>query len=277
MNTSINGKVVVITGSGGVLCREFARHIASLGAKVALLNRTFSKVETLAEELNSKGFNTKAYQVDVLDKESLKAAHKKVLAELGPCDILINGAGGNRDEANTAVEYHELDLDADVRTFFDLSEEAIKGVLNLNFLGTFLPTQEFIQDMVGRSGCSVLNISSMSSYHPLTKILGYSGAKAGVNNLTEWLATHFAHLGIRVNAIAPGFFATVQNKTLLFKENGEYTERSKKILAGTPMGRFGVPQDLLGSVQFLIDSDASGFITGVILPVDGGFNAYSGV
>lgn len=277
MKTSINKKVVVITGAGGVLCREFSRHIASLGAKVALLNRTFSKVETLAKELNEKGYSVKAYQVDVLDKESLKTAHEKVLEELGPCDILINGAGGNRDEANTAVEYHELNLASDVRTFFDLQEDAVKGVFNLNFLGTFLATQEFSQDMVNRSGCSVLNISSMSSYHPLTKILGYSAAKAAVNNLTEWLATHFAQVGIRVNAIAPGFFATNQNKTLLFKENGEYTDRSKKILASTPMGRFGVPQDLLGSVQFLIDSDASGFITGVVLPVDGGFNAYSGV
>lgn len=277
MSNGIKGKTVVITGAGGVLCSQFSRHIASLGAKVALLNRTFSKVEKIAEELTSAGYTAKPYQVDVLDKEGLKKVHEQVGSDFGPCDILINGAGGNRDEAITAVEYHEMDIDTEIRSFFNLSQDAVQGVFNLNFIGTFLPTQEFAADMVGREGCCVLNVSSMSSYHPLTKVLGYSAAKAAVNNLTEWLAVHFAHVGIRVNALAPGFFATEQNKTLLFDKEGNFTPRSEKIIGSTPMGRFGVPQDLLGTVEYLIDSKASGFVTGVVIPVDGGFNAYSGV
>ncbi len=277
MSKGIKGKTVVITGAGGVLCSEFARHIAKLGGKVALLNRTFSKVEKIANELTAAGSIAKPYQVDVLDKEALKKVHQQVTADLGPCDILINGAGGNRDEANTTVEYHELDLPSDVRSFFNLSQDAVQGVFNLNFIGTFLPTQEFTTDMIGREGCCVLNVSSMASYHPLTKVLGYSAAKSAVNNLTEWLAIHFSHVGVRVNALAPGFFATEQNKTLLFDSEGNYTARSKKIIAGTPMGRFGVPEDLLGTVAYLIDSEASGFVTGVVIPVDGGFNVYAGV
>lgn len=277
MSNSIKGKTVVITGAGGVLCSEFSRHIASLGGKVALLNRTFSKVEKIADELTEAGYTAKPYQVDVLDKEALKRVHEQVNKDFGPCDILINGAGGNQSEAITAVEYHELDIDAELRSFFNLTQDAVQGVFNLNFIGTFLPTQEFVSDMVGRDGCCVLNVSSMSSYHPLTKVLGYSAAKAAVNNLTEWLAVHFSHVGIRVNALAPGFFATEQNKALLFDDEGNYTPRSKKIIGSTPMGRFGIPKDLLGTVEYLIDNDASGFVTGVVIPVDGGFNAYSGV
>jgi len=277
MSKGIKGKTVVITGAGGVLCSEFARHIAALGGKVALLNRTFSKVEKIADELTAAGYTAKPYQVDVLDKEGLVTVHKQVNRDLGPCDILINGAGGNRDEAVAAVEYHELDLDPEVRNFFKLSQTAVQGVFDLNFLGTFLPTQVFVADMVGRSGCCVLNVSSMSSFHPLTKVLGYSAAKAAVNNLTEWLAVHFSHVGIRVNALSPGFFATAQNRNLLFDAEGNLTARSNKIIAGTPMGRFGEPEDLLGTVTYLIDSEASGFVTGVNIPVDGGFNAYSGV
>lgn len=277
MANGITGKTVVITGAGGVLCSEFARHIATLGAKVALLNRTLSKVEKIADEIVKAGGIARPYQVDVLDKEGLATVHKEVAKDFGPCDILINGAGGNMDDAVTAVEYHETDLDPAIRSFFALKEEAVQGVFNLNFLGTFLPTQEFVKDMVGRKGCCILNVSSMSSYHPLTKVLGYSAAKAAVNNLTEWLAVHFSHVGIRVNAIAPGFFATAQNRNLLFDAEGNPTARSKKIIAGTPMGRFGDPKDLLGTVEYLIDNDASGFVTGVVIPVDGGFNAYSGV
>jgi NAD(P)-dependent dehydrogenase (short-subunit alcohol dehydrogenase family) len=277
MNKGIEGKIVVITGAGGVLCREFARHIAALGAKVALLNRTFSKVEKIAEEITAAGHIAKPYQVDVLDKKMLADVHKQVKKDLGPCDVLINGAGGNMNDANTAIEYHEMEGNEEMRSFFDLKEEAIQGVFNLNYIGTFLPTQEFVTDMVGREGCCVLNVSSMSSYHPLTKVMGYSAAKAAVNNLTEWLAVHFSHVGIRVNALAPGFFATDQNRSLLFDEEGNPTARSKKIIDSTPMGRFGVPEDLLGTVEYLIDSTASGFVTGVVIPVDGGFNAYSGV
>ncbi|MDD2297794.1 MAG: SDR family oxidoreductase [Sphaerochaetaceae bacterium] len=277
MSQAITGKTVVITGAGGVLCSEFARHIARIGGKVALLNRTLSKVEKIAEEIVAEGGIAKPYQVDVLDKAGLKSVHARVLADFGPCDILINGAGGNRDEANTTLEYHEKEIDPALRSFFNLNDEAIQGVFNLNFLGTFLPTQEFTTDMVGREGCCILNVSSMASFNPLTKVLGYSAAKAAVNNLTEWLAVHFSHVGIRVNALAPGFFATAQNKNLLFDKDGNFTARSKKIIDGTPMGRFGVPQDLLGTVQYLIDSNASGFVTGVIIPVDGGFSAYAGV
>lgn len=277
MNKGMEGKIVVITGAGGVLCREFARHIAALGAKVALLNRTFSKVEKIAEEITAAGHIAKPYQVDVLDKKMLADVHEQVKKDLGPCDVLINGAGGNMNDANTAVEYHEMEGNEEMRSFFDLKEEAIQGVFNLNYIGTFLPTQEFVTDMVGREGCCVLNVSSMSSYHPLTKVMGYSAAKAAVNNLTEWLAVHFSHVGIRVNALAPGFFATDQNRSLLFDEEGNPTARSKKIIDSTPMGRFGVPEDLLGTVEYLIDSTASGFVTGVVIPVDGGFNAYSGV
>lgn len=277
MNKGMEGKIVVITGAGGVLCREFARHIAALGAKVALLNRTFSKVEKIAEEITAAGHIAKPYQVDVLDKKMLADVHKQVKKDLGPCDVLINGAGGNMNDANTAIEYHEMEGNEEMRSFFDLKEEAIQGVFNLNYIGTFLPTQEFVTDMVGREGCCVLNVSSMSSYHPLTKVMGYSAAKAAVNNLTEWLAVHFSHVGIRVNALAPGFFATDQNRSLLFDEEGNPTARSKKIIDSTPMGRFGVPEDLLGTVEYLIDSTASGFVTGVVIPVDGGFNAYSGV
>lgn len=277
MANGISGRTVVITGAGGVLCSEFARHVARCGGRVALLNRTFSKVEKIAAQIVSEGGIAKPFQVDVLDKASLANAHAEVLKEFGPCDILVNGAGGNQGEATTGCEYHELDLDPDLRSFFGLSQEAVQGVFNLNFLGTFLPTQEFVKDMIGREGCCILNVSSMSSYHPLTKVLGYSAAKSAVNNLTEWLAVHFSHVGIRVNAIAPGFFATEQNRNLLFDAQGNYTARSRKIIAGTPMGRFGVPQDLLGTVQYLIDSEASGFVTGVVIPVDGGFNAYSGV
>lgn len=277
MNKGIEGKIVVITGAGGVLCREFARHIAALGAKVALLNRTFSKVEKIAEEITAAGHIAKPYQVDVLEKKMLADVHKQVKKDLGPCDVLINGAGGNMNDANTAIEYHEMEGNEEMRSFFDLKEEAIQGVFNLNYIGTFLPTQEFVTDMVGREGCCVLNVSSMSSYHPLTKVMGYSAAKAAVNNLTEWLAVHFSHVGIRVNALAPGFFATDQNRSLLFDEEGNPTARSKKIIDSTPMGRFGVPEDLLGTVEYLIDSTASGFVTGVVIPVDGGFNAYSGV
>lgn len=274
----LSGKVAVVTGGAGVLCSEFARAMAQCGAKVAILNRTLSKAEKLAEEIKAAGGEAVAVQVDVTNAASVKAAHEAVLEKYGKCDILINGAGGNNARANTDKEYFELgDIEADVKSFFDLDGEGMEFVFNLNFIGTLLPTQAFARDMVGREGCTILNVSSMNAFTPLTKIPAYSGAKAAVSNFTQWLAVHFAKAGIRVNAIAPGFFSTEQNRTLLWNEDGTPTARTGKILAATPMGRFGTPDELIGALLFLVDSRASAFVTGIVLPVDGGFSAYSGV
>jgi NAD(P)-dependent dehydrogenase (short-subunit alcohol dehydrogenase family) len=277
MEWSFKNKVIVVTGAGGVLCSEFSRHYAKLGAKVALINRSVEKIELLEKELTQEGYIAKAYQCDVLDQERLKEVHQEINKDFGLIDILVNGAGGNMDAANTGNEYHEKKIDPSVRDFFKLDSTAISNVFTLNFMGTLLPTQEFASDMCDKEGCSILNVSSMSSYNPLTKVLGYSAAKAAVNNLTQWLSVHFSHMGIRVNAVAPGFFVTKQNKNLLFDSEGNYSARSQKILAGTPMGKFGVPEDLLGTITYLVDYNASAFVTGVIIPVDGGFSAYSGV
>ncbi len=282
MNLSIkpdlNGKIAVITGGAGILCREFAKALALCGAKVAILNRTLSKAEALAEEIAAMGGTAIAVAVDVTKKDSVEAAHEAVLAQLGPCDILINGAGGNNPRATTDKEYFELgDIDADTKSFFDLGDDDMEFVFNLNFIGTLLPTQAFAKDMVGREGCTILNVSSMNAYTPLTKIPAYSGAKAAISNFTQWLAVHFSRVGIRVNAIAPGFFSTEQNKNLLWNEDGTPTARTGKILAATPMGRFGTPEELLGALLFLVDEKAASFVTGIVIPVDGGFSAYSGV
>ena len=274
----LNGKVAVITGGAGVLCREFAKALALCGARVAILNRTVSKAEAVAEEIRATGGDAIAVQVDVTDKASVEAAHQEVLAKYGKCDILINGAGGNNARANTDKEYFELgDMDADTKTFFDLEDEDLEFVFNLNFIGTLLPTQAFAKDMIGREGCNIINVSSMNAFTPLTKIPAYSGAKAAISNFTQWLAVHFSKVGIRVNAIAPGFFSTEQNKNLLWNPDGTPTARTGKILAATPMGRFGQPEELLGALLFLADQKAAGFVTGIVIPVDGGFSAYSGV
>ena len=218
------------------------------------------------------------YKCNVLDKENLKIVHEEVVKDLGKCDILINGAGGNNPKATTDKEYYETgDLDNETKSFFDLEQSGVEFVFNLNFIGTLLPTQEFAKDMVDKKGCNILNISSMNAYTPLTKIPAYSGAKAAVSNFTQWLAVHFSKLGIRVNAIAPGFFSTAQNKSLLWNEDGTPTERTKKIINATPMGRFGELEELVGAVLFLLNNDAASFITGVVIPIDGGFSAYSGV
>ncbi len=278
LNVDFSGKVAVVTGAGGVLCGMFAKALASCGAKVAVLDLNPTAAGKVADEITADGGTAKAYTCNVLEKASLEECHEAVLADFGPCDILLNGAGGNNPKASTDKEYFEAgDIEADTISFFDLDQSGVQFVFNLNFIGTLLPTQVFARDMVDRPGCNILNVSSMNAFTPLTKIPAYSGAKAAISNFTEWLAVHFSRVGIRVNAIAPGFFSSAQNEALLWNPDGTPTERTGKILAATPMGRFGVPEDLLGALLFLLDNDAAGFITGVVIPVDGGFSAYAGV
>ena len=278
LNVNLTGKVAVVTGAGGVLCGMFAKALAAAGAKVAVLDLNEAAAGEVASTIRADGGEARAYKCNVLEKESMEACRRAVLADLGPCDILINGAGGNNPRATTDKEYFELgDIDAETKSFFDLEQKGVEFVFNLNFIGTLVPTQTFAKDMVGREGCNILNISSMNAYTPLTKIPAYSGAKAAVSNFTQWLAVHFSKVGIRVNAIAPGFFSTKQNAALLWNEDGTPTARTGKILAASPMGRFGEPEELLGALLFLLDNEAASFITGVVIPVDGGFSAYSGV
>ena len=274
----LSGRMAVVTGAGGILCGMFARTLAQAGASVALLDINLETAERTAREIRAQGGNAAAYEVDVMDKDRLEGVHARVLADLGPCDILINGAGGNQACANTSKEYFEMgDIEGDVVTFFDLEYGGIQKVLDLNFLGAFLTCQVFAKDMVGREGCNILNISSASALRPLTRIPVYSGAVAALSNFTQWLAVHFARAGVRVNAIAPGFFVTKQNEGLLYEEDGTPAARTARVLAATPMGRFGRPEELNGALMFLLNNQAAGFITGVVLPVDGGFGANSGV
>ena len=278
LNTDLTGKVAVVTGAGGVLCSAFAKVLARAGAKVALLDLNYEAADRYAQEIAAEGGVAKAYQCNVLDKKACYAVADQVLSDFGPCDILLNGAGGNNARATTDKEYFEPgDIEADTKSFFDLDKSGVEFVFNLNFIGTLIPTQAFARQMVGRAGCSILNISSMNAYTPLTKIPAYSGAKAAISNFTEWLAVHFSKVGIRVNAIAPGFFSTQQNAALLWNPDGSPTARTGKILAATPMGRFGQPEELNGALLFLLNNEAAGFITGVTIPIDGGFSAYSGV
>ena len=272
-------KNIVITGAGGVLCSAFARHLAAQGNRVALLDINEAAVTAVADGIVAAGGTAKASAANVLEKDSLVAVREAVLRDFGKCDILINGAGGNNKRCTADHEFYEAGDETrdDIQTFFNLSADGFRFVFDMNLLGTLLPTQVFLPDMTGREGCCVLNISSMNAYRPLTKIPAYSAAKAGVSNLTQWLAVHFAPQGIRVNALAPGFFVTNQNRTLLFDENGNPTARTEKILRSTPRGRFGEADELLGGLDFLLDEKKAGFITGVVLPIDGGFSAYSGV
>lgn len=276
LNVDFKDKVVVITGAGGVICGELAKAFAYAGAKVAALNRSTEVINKMSEECAADGFILKPYQVNVLDKEGLEKIHKKVLEDLGPCDILVNGAGGNNPKATTDNEYQHEAKEGQ-KTFFDLEEDGVDDLFRLNFQGTLLPTQVFAKDMVDRKKGCILNISSMNSFTPLTKIPAYSAAKAGVSNFTQWLATHFAGTGIRCNAIAPGFIVSKQNKKLLFNEDGTPTKRSEKILAGTPMNRFVDASELIGGTFFLCDDKSASAITGAVLPIDCGFAAYSGV
>ena len=278
LNTDLTGKVAVVTGAGGVLCSGFAKVLARAGAKVALLDLNYEAADKFAQEIVAEGGVAKAYKCNVLDKEVCYGVADEVLSDLGPCDILLNGAGGNNARATTDKEYFEMgDIEGDTKSFFDLDKSGVEFVFNLNFIGALIPTQAFARQMVGREGCNIMNISSMNAYTPLTKIPAYSGAKAAVNNLTQWLAVHFSKAGIRVNAIAPGFFSTKQNAALLWNADGTPTARTGKILAATPMGRFGQPEELNGALLFLLNDQAASFVTGVTIPVDGGFSAYSGV
>ncbi len=276
LNINYTGKVVVITGAGGLICSAMARAFAQSGAKVAALDLNEEAVTKLADELTAEGFICKGYKANVLDPAALAAVHEAVVADLGPCDILVNGAGGNNPRATTDNEYQH-EAKEGCKSFFDLSPDGVDFVFKLNFQGTLLPTQAFAKDMVEKGKGSILNISSMNAYIPLTKIPAYSAAKAGVSNFTQWLATHFAGTGIRCNAIAPGFLVSAQNYKLLFNEDGTPTARSNKILNGTPTHRYLDASELLGATLFLCDDRAASAITGVVLPIDGGFAAYSGV
>ena len=269
---NLSDKVVAVTGAGGVICSAFARALASCGAKVALLDINYDAAKAVADEIGS---NAIAVKCNCLDKESIREAKSIVNAAFGSVNYLINGAGGNNPRASTDNETMTPDLEG-VKDFFALEESGLKFVFDLNITSAFLVTQVFAEDMV-KTGGNILNISSMNAFRPLTKIPAYSAAKAGISNFTQWLAVHFAPGGIRCNAIAPGFFVTNQNRALLFHEDGTPTPRTGKILAATPMKKFGEIEDLIGCLLWLSDDTASGFVTGTVIPVDGGFSAYSGV
>jgi len=277
----LKDKVAVVTGGSGVLGAAMCRALATCGAKVAILGRDREKAESLAAQLERDGGIARGVSCNVVDRGSLEAAAAEIRGALGPCDLLINGAGGNHPKATAGQEYFDPNQAASgapaETSFFDLDVAGFEFVFNLNLLGTVLPCQVFGRQMLGRTGCSIINISSMSALRPLTKVAAYSAAKAAVNNLTQWLATHFAHSGIRVNAIAPGFFITEQNRRLMIKDDGSHTARAQKVIAQTPMRRFGQPEELLGAMMWLADAKSSGFVTGTIIAIDGGFSAYAGV
>ena len=268
----LKDKIAVITGAGGIICSEFAKAMAECGAKVALLDINADAVKAVAAEI---GENALAIPCNCLDKADIQKAHDLVNEKWGNVNFLINGAGGNNPRATCDNEYMTPDLEI-AKDFFALEESGLKFVFDLNITSAFLVTQVFAKDMIATGG-NIINISSMNAYRPLTKIPAYSAAKAGISNFTQWLAVHFAPCGIRCNAIAPGFFVTNQNRGLLFDAEGNPTARTGKILAATPMKKFGEISDLLGALLWLADDGASGFVTGTVIPVDGGFSAYSGV
>lgn len=273
-------KIIVVTGAGGVLCSTMAKALAKQGNSIAVLDLREEAANKVAEEIKSDGGTAIGVAANVLEKDSLETAKKVINDVLGKVDILINGAGGNHPLGTTSNPFFAMEdlknTTEGFKTFFDLDPKGIEFTFNLNFLGSLIPTQVFATDMVGRDGCSILNISSMNAYTPLTKIPAYSGAKAAISNFTQWLSVHFSKVGIRVNAIAPGFFLTDQNRALLTNEDGNLTQRGQQIIDQTPMGRYGTPEDLISSTLFLCD-DASSFVTGIVIPIDGGFSAYSGV
>lgn len=276
----LTDKVAVVTGGGGVLCAYFAKALAKCGAIVAILDLHQEKADIVVQEIIDNGGSAIGICTNVLDKESLENARKIVNEKLGACDILINGAGGNHPKGTTTKEYlfrDDLNSNDDTITFFDLDQKGIEFVFNLNFIGTLLSSQVFAKDMMNKEKTIIINISSMNAFTPLTKIPAYSGAKAAVSNFTQWLAVHMSKVGIRVNAIAPGFFVTKQNEKLLLCDDGTFTSRAQKIINNTPMSRFGKPEELIGTLLWLVDEGASGFVNGTVIPVDGAFSAYSGV
>src|SRR5699024_8910996 len=276
---NLKDKVAVVTGGSGVLGSVICKALAKSGASVAVLGRSKEKIASVVKAIQEDGGLAEGYSVNVLDKESLEAVYKEILNKQGACSNLINGAGGNNPKATTSKEYYELNdiMDASTQSFFDLEQEAVSDLFNLNFLGTLLPTQVFAQDMIEEKGSTIINISSMNAYTPLTKIPAYSGAKAAVSNFTQWLAVHFSKVGIRVNAISPGFFLTEQNRDLMIKEDGSLSDRANKILSQIPMERFGEADELVGTLLWLVSQKASRYVNGIVVPVDGGFLSYSGV
>jgi NAD(P)-dependent dehydrogenase (short-subunit alcohol dehydrogenase family) len=277
----LEGKTAVVTGGGGILCSTMAKALAECGARVAVADLRIEAAEAVAAAITQAGGTAIGVECNVLDRASLEAARTRIEAELGPVDILINGAGGNHPKGTTSMEFLTKQVleaaTAGSTTFFDLDADGIQFVFNLNFLGTLLPTQVFARGMAERGNGVIVNTSSMNAFTPLTKIPAYSGAKAAVSNFTQWLAVHMSKVGIRVNAIAPGFFLTDQNRALLTNEDGSPTERGNKIIGQTPLGRYGAPDELIGTLLWLVSDQAAGFVTGTVIPVDGGFSAYSGV
>ncbi|WP_299057258.1 SDR family oxidoreductase [uncultured Polaribacter sp.] len=273
-------KTIVLTGAGGVLCSTMAKALAKQGNRIAVLDLREEAANKIAQEIKDEGGVAIGVAANVLEKDSLEKAKQIVNDALGKVDVLVNGAGGNHPLGTTSNPFFAIEdlknTAEGFKTFFDLDPKGVEFTFNLNFLGTLIPTQVFATDMVGREGCSILNISSMNAFTPLTKIPAYSGAKAAISNFTQWLAVHFSKVGIRVNALAPGFFLTDQNRALLTNEDGSLTQRGQQIIDQTPMGRYGTPDDLISATKFLCD-DASAFVTGIVMPIDGGFAAYSGV
>lgn len=283
-NINLSGKTAIVTGGSGTLCSAMAYGLAVCGAKVAIIGRNKEKLASVSEKLTkdaldeyNKNVTVKGYSCNVINKDELTAAYETIKNELGSCDILINGAGGNQPGAITSIEMLKKEKEDSDYSFWNLDEDRIRDVMDLNYMGTLLPIQVFTKDMVEKRSGSIINIASVTSILPLTKVMAYGNAKSAILNLTQWLAVHFGESGIRCNAIAPGFYAAEQNHALLFNEDGTYTDRARKIVAGTPMGRFGNPEELIGAALFLASDDAAGFVNGIVLPVDGGYSAYSGV
>ena len=283
-NINLSGKTAIVTGGSGTLCSAMAYGLAVSGAKVAIIGRNIEKLASVSEKLTknaldeyNKGVTIKGYSCNVINKDELTAAYETIKNELGSCDILINGAGGNQPGAITSIEMLKKDKEDSDYSFWNLDEDRIRDVMDLNYMGTLLPIQVFTKDMVEKRSGSIINIASVTSILPLTKVMAYGNAKSAILNLTQWLAVHFGESGIRCNAIAPGFYAAEQNHDLLFNADGSYTDRARKIIAGTPMGRFGNPEELIGAALFLASDETASFVNGIVLPVDGGYSAHSGV